>query len=180
MELEKFYYDNKTVKWFAYAVLLWAIVGMLAGLWDSIALFYPGINLGLPATTFGRMRPVHTNAVIFAFVGNGIFMGIYYSLQRLCKDQDVQRQTEQDSFLGMAIDYCCGCNLAIGQVIQPVKNMPNLEWPIDIAIAIVWISFRHKYVWHHSQTTRKPYLCCHLVLHRHMGNRCDAAHCQFN
>ena len=58
MQVEKFYYDNRTVKWFAYAVLVWAVVGMLAGLWASIALFYPGINLGLPATTFGRMRPV--------------------------------------------------------------------------------------------------------------------------
>src|ERR1700741_1966472 len=85
MQVEKFYYDNKTVKWFAYAVCFWGVVGMLAGLWAAIALYYPAINLGLPATTFGRMRPVHTNAVIFAFVGNGIFMGVYYSLQRLLK-----------------------------------------------------------------------------------------------
>ena len=61
MQVEKFYYDNKTVKLFAYAVCFWGVIGMLAGLWAAIALYYPAINLGLPATTFGRMRPVHTN-----------------------------------------------------------------------------------------------------------------------
>jgi cbb3-type cytochrome oxidase subunit 1 len=58
---------------------------MLAGLFASIQLFFPAANLDTAATSFGRVRPVHTNAVIFAFVGNGIFMGVYYSLQRLCK-----------------------------------------------------------------------------------------------
>src|SRR5690606_37450412 len=85
LQVETFYYDNKSVKLFAYASMFWSLVGMLAGLWIAIALAWPEINLGLKATTFGRMRPVHTNAVIFAFVGNIIFCGVYYSLQRLCK-----------------------------------------------------------------------------------------------
>ena len=85
MELEKFSYDNKIVKMFAYATVLWGIVGMFVGLWVAFQFIFPELNLGLEYTTFGRMRPLHTNAVIFAFVGNGIFMGVYYSLQRLLK-----------------------------------------------------------------------------------------------
>src|ERR1041385_5474608 len=83
--LEKFSYDNKTVKWFAYATITWGLIGMIVGLWVALELVFPQMNLGLGFTTFGRIRPLHTNAVIFAFVGNGIFMGVYYSLQRLCK-----------------------------------------------------------------------------------------------
>jgi len=85
MELEKFSYDNKIVKYFSIATLLWGVVGMLVGLIIATQLFYPALNLNIPWLTFGRIRPLHTNAVIFAFVGNAIFMGIYYSLQRLCK-----------------------------------------------------------------------------------------------
>src|SRR4249919_2600567 len=85
MELQKFEYDNKIVKMFAYATIVWSLVGMLAGLLAALQLVWPVLNLELPYTTYGRVRPVHTNAIIFAFVGNGIFMGVYYSLQRLCK-----------------------------------------------------------------------------------------------
>src|SRR5688572_17991596 len=85
LQVQKFYYDNNIVKLFAYATVLWGAVGMLAGLFASIQLFLPQANFDFAPTTFGRVRPLHTNAVIFAFVGNGIFMGVYYSLQRLCK-----------------------------------------------------------------------------------------------
>jgi cytochrome c oxidase cbb3-type subunit I/II len=85
MELEKFYYDNKIVRNFAYATIIWGFVGMLVGLIAAMQMIWPVMNFDLPYTTFGRIRPLHTNAVIFAFVGNGIFMGLYYSLQRLTK-----------------------------------------------------------------------------------------------
>ena len=74
--MDTFYYDNKIVKWFAYATAIWGIVGMLAGLLAAFQLAFPALNFNTAATTFGRVRPVHTNAVIFAFVGNGIFMGL--------------------------------------------------------------------------------------------------------
>ena len=79
MQVEKFYYDNKIVRNFAYATMLWGVVGMLAGLWAALQLVFPSFNV-TQYGTFGRLRPLHTNAVIFAFVGNGIFMGVYYSL----------------------------------------------------------------------------------------------------
>src|SRR5579883_3321561 len=83
--VETFKYDNAIVRAFAIATVLWGIVGMSAGLLCAVQLFFPAANLDFQFVTFGRLRPVHTNAVIFAFVGNGMFMGIYYSLQRLCK-----------------------------------------------------------------------------------------------
>src|SRR5579871_4281641 len=138
MQIEKFYYDNKTVKWFAYAVVFWGIVGMLAGLWAAIALYYPAINLGLPATTFGRMRPVHTNAVIFAFVGNGIFMGVYYSLQRLCKTRMFSDTLSKIHFWGwQAIIVGAAITLPLG--LSQGAEYAELIWPIDIAITIIWV-----------------------------------------
>src|SRR3990172_120147 len=83
--IEKFSYDNGIVKMFGLAAVIWGFVGMLVGVFIATQLYIPALNLNLPFTTFGRLRPLHTNAVIFAFVGNGMFMGIYYSLQRLCK-----------------------------------------------------------------------------------------------
>src|SRR6187551_3467333 len=90
--LEKFQYDNKIVRNFAFATIIWGVVGMLVGLWIALLMVFPQWNIGgigvgkeTIGLTFGRLRPLHTNAVIFAFVGNGIFMGVYYSLQRLLK-----------------------------------------------------------------------------------------------
>ena len=74
MTIEKFSYDNRIVKNFAIATMVWGIVGMLVGLFAALQLTYPGLNFD-PHVSFGRIRPLHTNAVIFAFVGNGIFMG---------------------------------------------------------------------------------------------------------
>ena len=85
MELEKFSYDNKIVKAFIFATVAFGLIGMLVGLTAAIQLFYPIFNFDSQYVTFGRIRPLHTNAVIFAFVGNAMFAGIYYSLQRLLK-----------------------------------------------------------------------------------------------
>lgn len=140
MQPEKFYYDNRTVKWFGYAVVLWGAVGMLAGLWAAVSMYYPALNLGLPATTFGRMRPVHTNGVIFAFVGNGIFMGVYYSLQRLCKTRMFSDVLSKIHFWGWQSIILFGAiSLWMGNTTG--KEYAELEWPLDIAIAVVWIIF---------------------------------------
>ncbi|KIC90580.1 cytochrome-c oxidase, cbb3-type subunit I [Flavihumibacter sp. ZG627] len=140
MQIEKFSYDNKIVKWFAFATMLWGIVGMLAGLWASISLFYPGINLNYAPTTFGRMRPVHTNAVIFAFVGNGIFMGVYYSLQRLCKARMYSDLLSKIHFWGWQGIILVGA-LTLWAGFTTGKEYAELEWPVDIAITLVWVIF---------------------------------------
>ena len=97
---EKFYYDNKIVKQFAYATALWGVVGMLAGLWAALQLAFPALNFSTAEVTFGRLRPLHLSAVIFAFVGNGIFMGVYYSLQRLLKARMFSDVLSQVHFWG--------------------------------------------------------------------------------
>jgi cytochrome c oxidase cbb3-type subunit I/II len=140
MHLEKFYYDNKIVKWFAYATILWGAVGMLAGLLAAIQIYLPAANMNLPMTTFGRVRPLHTNAVIFAFVGNGIFMGVYYSLQRLCKARMFSDLLSKIHFWGwQLIIVSAAVTLLAGYTTG--KEYAELEWPIDILITIIWVVF---------------------------------------
>ena len=140
MQVEKFYYDNKIVKWFAYATMLWAIVGMLTGLWVAIQFYAPATTLNFAPTTFGRLRPLHTNAVIFAFVGNCIFTGVYYSLQRLCKARMFSDKLSRIHFWGwQGIIVAAALTLLAG--FTTGKEYAELEWPIDIAIALVWVLF---------------------------------------
>ncbi|KAA3637392.1 MAG: cytochrome C oxidase Cbb3, partial [Calditrichaeota bacterium] len=140
MNLETFHYDNKIVKNFAWATSIWGIVGMLVGLIAAIQLFYPKFNFGIPYTTFGRLRPLHTNAVIFAFVGNGIFMGVYYSLQRLCKARMFSDLMSKLHFWGwQLIIVTAAISLPLG--FTSGKEYAELEWPIDLLIAVVWVIF---------------------------------------
>lgn len=140
MQVEKFYYDNKIVKAFGMATVVFGIVGMLAGLWAAIQIYYPASSLNLPATTFGRMRPLHTNAIIFAFVGNASFAGIYYSLQRLCKTRMYSDKLSWIHFWGwQLIIAAAAITLLMGKTTG--KEYAELEWPIDIAIALVWVVF---------------------------------------
>ncbi len=140
MEIEKFQYDNKIVKYFAYATMLWGIVGMLAGLLIALQLVFPVLNLELPYTSFGRARPVHTNAIIFAFVGNGIFMGVYYSLQRLLKARMFSDFLSKVHFWGwQLIIVLAAITLVLGKTTG--KEYAELEWPIDILIALIWVVF---------------------------------------
>lgn len=138
--VETFFYDNTVVRAFAIATVIWGIVGMSAGLMCAIQLFYPAANLDLQFVTFGRLRPVHTNAVIFAFVGNGMFTGIYYSLQRLCKARLFSDKLSWFHFWGWnAIIVAAAITLPLG--ITTSKEYAELEWPIKIAIAVVWVAF---------------------------------------
>jgi len=140
MEIEKFQYDNKIVKQFAYATMLWGIVGMLAGLVAALQLVWPVFNFETAQTTFGRVRPVHTNAVIFAFVGNGIFMGVYYSLQRLLKTRMFSDLLSRIHFWGwQLIIVLAAVSLLMGKTTG--KEYAELEWPIDILITIIWVVF---------------------------------------
>ncbi len=140
MELEKFSYDNKIVKNFAFATILWGLIGMTVGLWVALQLVFPALNLNTSFTTFGRIRPLHTNAVIFAFVGNGIFMGVYYSLQRLCKARMFSDVLSKIHFWGwQLIIVAAAITLPLG--LTTGKEYAELEWPIDIAITIIWVVF---------------------------------------
>jgi cytochrome c oxidase cbb3-type subunit I/II len=140
MELEKFEYDNKIVKQFMYATLIFGLVGMLVGLIVALQFVFPSLSFSQPYLTFGRLRPLHTNAVIFAFVGNGIFMGVYYSLQRLCKARMFSDLLGQVHFWGwQLIIVAAAVSLPLG--FSTGKEYAELEWPIDIAIALIWVVF---------------------------------------
>lgn len=140
MNVETFKYDNRIVRAFAIATAVWALVGTIAGLLAACQLFWPALNLDTPFTTFGRIRPLHTNAVIFAFVGNGVFCGVYYSLQRLCKARMFSDTLSWVNFWGWnAIIVAAAVTLPLG--LTTSKEYAELEWPIDIAIAVVWVVF---------------------------------------
>lgn len=140
MQIENFNYDNRIVRNFIIATMIFGVIGMLVGLIIAIQLFLPEANLGIQFTTFGRIRPLHTNAIIFAFVGNAIFAGIYYSLQRLCKARLFSDFLSNFHFWGwQLIILSAAITLPLG--ITSSKEYAELEWPIDIAIALVWVAF---------------------------------------
>jgi cytochrome c oxidase cbb3-type subunit I/II len=139
MQVEKFYYDNRTVKNFAYATILWGVVGMLVGLYAALQLVYPQLNV-TQYGSFGRLRPLHTNAVIFAFVGNGIFMGVYYSLQRLLKARMYSDVLSRIHFWGwQLIIVAAAITLPLG--LTQGAEYAELIWPIDVAITLIWVVF---------------------------------------
>ncbi|MBL7794438.1 MAG: cytochrome-c oxidase, cbb3-type subunit I [Saprospiraceae bacterium] len=139
-QVDKFSYDNGIVRLFTYATIIFGLVGILVGLTLALQLVFPQLNFGVAEVTYGRIRPLHTNAAIFAFVGNGIFAGVYYSLQRLLKAPMFSKFLSQFHFWGwQAIILAAAITLPMG--ITSAKEYAELEWPIDLAIALVWVAF---------------------------------------
>lgn len=138
-------YDDQIVKRFAWATMIWGAVGMLVGVIVATQMAFWQTNLG-PYLSFGRLRPLHTNAVIFAFVGNSIFCGIYYSAQRLLKTRMASDTLSKIHFWGwQIIIVCAALTLPLG--ITQSKEYAELEWPIDIMIALVWVVFAINFFW---------------------------------
>ncbi len=138
--LERFSYDDDIVRKFVFATVLWGAVGMLVGVLVALQLADPAFNLGLKWTSFGRLRPLHTNAVIFAFAGNAIFAAVYYSSQRLLKTRMFSDLLSRIHFWGwQAIILSAALTLPLG--ITQSREYAELEWPIDIAITLVWVVF---------------------------------------
>jgi cytochrome c oxidase cbb3-type subunit I/II len=132
-------YDDRSVRRFLLASVLWGAVGMLVGVFIACQLAFHQLNLA-PWLSFGRLRPLHTNAVIFAFVGNMIFAGVYYSTQRLCKARMASDLLSSIHFWGwQLIIVAAAISLPLGYTQS--KEYAELEWPIDIAITLVWVVF---------------------------------------
>ncbi|NJD10503.1 MAG: cytochrome-c oxidase, cbb3-type subunit I [Gemmatimonadetes bacterium] len=122
------------------ATVLWGVVGMLVGVTIALQLAFWPANLDLPWTTFGRLRPLHTNAVIFAFAGNVCFTGIYYSMQRLLKTRMFSDLLSRLHFWGwQLIIVLAAVTLPLG--LTQAKEYAELIWPIDLLIAVVWVIF---------------------------------------
>ncbi|MCY2686162.1 cytochrome-c oxidase, cbb3-type subunit I [Salinimicrobium sp. TH3] len=140
MELQQFYYDNKIVKKFLYATLFWGVIGMSVGLLLAFLFLFPNLTDGISWLSFGRLRPLHTNAVIFAFVGNAIFAGVYYSTQRLLKARMYSDILSSINFWGWQL-IIVGAAITLPLGFTSSKEYAELEWPFDIAIAVVWVVF---------------------------------------
>ncbi|WP_347925248.1 cytochrome-c oxidase, cbb3-type subunit I [Pontimicrobium sp. SW4] len=146
MEMQQFHYDNKIVTKFLYATIIFGVVGMLVGLIVALLFLFPNMTNGVSWLSFGRLRPLHTNAVIFAFVGNAMFAGIYYSLQRLLKTRMASDLLSNINFWGwQLIIVAAAITLPMG--LTTSKEYAELEWPIDIAIALVWVVFGINMIW---------------------------------
>ena len=138
-QIETFRYDDEIVRKFLLATIVWGVVGLLLGVIIATQLVFWETNLG-PWFSFGRLRPLHTNAVIFAFVGNGMFAGIYHSMQRLCKARMFSDALSNINFWGwQLIIVAAAVTLPLGITVS--KEYAELEWPIDIAITLVWVVF---------------------------------------
>jgi cytochrome c oxidase cbb3-type subunit I/II len=139
-KLESFSYDDSIVKKFILASIFWGAIAMLLGVTIAFQLADWRLNLNIEWLTFGRLRPIHTNAAIFAFVGNNIFAGVYYSLQRLCKARLFNDTLSKVHFWGWQLIIVIGA-ISLFMGLTTGKEYAELEWPLDIAIAVVWVIF---------------------------------------
>ena len=131
-------YDDRAARLFLWATLIWGIVGMTVGALAALQLAFWPANGGISWLTFGRIRPIHTDAMVFAFAGNAVFAGMYYSLQRLCKARLWSDALTNIHFWGWQIIIAVtAVTLAMG--ITQGKEYAEMEWPIDLAIAVIWV-----------------------------------------
>ena len=133
-------YNDRVVRQFALMTVVWGIVGMLVGVIIAAELIWPDLSLGLPFLSYGRLRPLHTNAVIFAFGGSALFATSYYVVQRTCHVRLFGGRLAELTFWGwQLVIVLAAITLPLG--ITSSKEYAELEWPIDILIAIVWIAY---------------------------------------
>jgi len=139
-------YDDDAVRAFTYATIVWGAVALLLGVLIASQLSFWQLNLNISWLSFGRLRPLHTNAAIFAFVGNMMFAGIYYSTQRLLKTRMASDKLSWFHFWGwQLIIVSAAVTLPLG--LTQGKEYAELIWPIDIAIAVVWVVFGINFFW---------------------------------
>ncbi|WP_337878858.1 cytochrome-c oxidase, cbb3-type subunit I [Rheinheimera sp.] len=133
-------YNYTVVRLFAVTTVLWGIVGMGLGVFIAAQLFWPALNFDTEWLTYSRLRPLHTNAVIFAFGTSALFATSYYVVQRTCQVRLFAEKLAMFTFVGwQAVIIAAICTLPFG--ISQSKEYAELEWPIDVLIAIVWISY---------------------------------------
>jgi cytochrome c oxidase cbb3-type subunit 1 len=133
-------YNDKVVRQFAIMTVVWGVVGMLAGVFIAAQLVWPQLNFDLPFLTYSRLRPLHTNAVIFAFGGSALFATAYYVVQRTCHVRLAFDKLAAFTFWGwQTIIVLAAVTLPLG--ITQSKEYAELEWPIDLLIAVVWVAF---------------------------------------
>ena len=135
-------YNDKVVRQFAIMTVVWGIVGMAVGVLIAAQLAWPALNFDIPWLTYSRLRPLHTNAVIFAFGGSALFASVYYVVQRTCHVRLISDKAAAFTFWGwQAVIVLAAITLPLGMTTS--KEYAELEWPIAILIAIVWITYAY-------------------------------------
>ncbi|MCB1841500.1 MAG: cbb3-type cytochrome c oxidase subunit I, partial [Halioglobus sp.] len=133
-------YNYKVVRQFAIMTVVWGIVGMLVGVVIAAQLAWPALNFDLPWFHFGRLRPLHTNAVIFAFGGSALFATSFYCVQRTCQVRLISDKLAAFTFWGwQLVIVAAAVTYPLG--LTQGKEYAELIWPIDIAIALIWVEF---------------------------------------
>src|SRR5688572_16484615 len=133
-------YDDTVVRQFSLMAVLWGVVGMAVGVFIAAQLAWPELAGGIPWLSYGRLRPLHTNAVIFAFGGCALFATSYHVVQRTCQARLFAPTLARFSFWGwQAVIVAAAVSLPLGYT--QGKEYAELEWPIDVLIALVWISY---------------------------------------
>jgi cytochrome c oxidase cbb3-type subunit 1 len=133
-------YNDAVVRRFAFMTVIWGIVGMLVGVVIAAELIWPHLDFGLAFLSYGRLRPLHTNAVIFAFGGSALFASSYHIVQRTCHVRLFSDQLANFTFWGwQLVIVLAAITLPLG--ITQGKEYAELEWPIDILITIVWVAY---------------------------------------
>jgi cbb3-type cytochrome oxidase subunit 1 len=152
-------YSDKVVRQFAIMTVVWGVVGMLVGVIVAAQLAWPELNLGISFLSFGRLRPLHTNAVIFAFGGCGLFATAYYVVQRTCQVRACLRGLGNVHVLGLAVGHCpSGCIPCLWGTRQP-RSTPNWSGQSTILITVGLGGLRHRVLWHHRNTQSQAHLC---------------------
>lgn len=139
-------YDDHHVRLFVLAGIFWGLIGMTVGLLAAFQLNFSFLNLELSWLTFGRLRPLHTNATIFAFVGNMMFAGMYHSTQRLCKTRTASDLLSAIHFWGWQL-IIVGAAITLPLGLTQSKEYAELIWPLDSLVAVVWIVFAVNFFW---------------------------------
>ncbi len=133
-------YNDRVVRQFALMTVVWGVVGMLVGTLLAAQLLWPALNFDIPWLTFSRLRPLHTNAVIFAFGGSALFASSYYIVQRTCHVRLFSDRLAGFTFWGwQLIILLAAISLPLGMTSG--KEYAELEWPIDLLIAVVWVVY---------------------------------------
>ncbi len=156
-------YNYKVVRQFSIMTMVWGIVGMLVGVIIAAQLVWPALNFDLPFLTYSRLRPLHTNAVIFAFGGSALFATSYYVVQRTCQARLFSDGLAAFTFWGwQLVIVAAAISLPLGMTSG--KEYAELEWPIDILITLVWVSYAIVFFGTILQAPHQAHLCRQLVL----------------
>ena len=185
------FYNDKVVRQFAVMTVIWSIVGMTVGVLIAAQLLWPALNFDIPWLTYSRLRPLHTNAVIFAFGGSALFATSYYIVQRTCHVRLFSESLAAFTFWGwQLVIVLAAITLPLG--ITQSKEYAELEWPIDLLIAVVWIAYgivffgtiaqrkvKHIYVanWSSRRTSSRSRCCTSSTTSRFRSRRPSRTSC---